>query len=84
MKTASEALKMATTIEKEMNELPDQNFFGDSNLPEIEKSRGWAKALKEYAQRGTIPGKDDDDLVEVRSWITGEEWSALEDYEEVK
>ncbi len=80
MKTTKQALKMAATIEKEMNELPEQNFFGDSNLPEIEKSRDWIFALREYAQNGTIP--DTIEMVEVRYWITDEGWSPLEDYEE--
>lgn len=81
MKTTKQALKMAETIDKEANELPDENFFGDSNISEIEKSRAWAFALREYVVNGTIPEKDNDYLAEVRSWITGEEWSALKDYE---
>ncbi len=80
MKTTQQALALANVVEREANDLPDQNFFGDSNQEEKERSRAWAEALRDYAQNGVIP--DDDTLLEVRYWITDEGWSALNDYEE--
>ena len=80
MKTVNEALRLATVIEKEVNDLPDLNYFGDSNRQQKEQSLAWAFALRKYASDGTIP-LDGDDLLEVRYWITDEGWSALSDYE---
>ncbi len=80
MKTVRQALNLAAVIEKEVNGLPDLNYFGDSNQKQKEQSRAWAWALRNYAQRGTIP--DADDNLEVRNWITGTQWSALSDYED--
>lgn len=79
MKTRHEAKEMAEKIQDEADNLPDQNFFGDSNEGAKLEHYAWVRALEAYASKKVLP--EGNDLLEVRNWITEDQWSVLEDYE---
>ena len=81
MKTKDEALELAKKIRLETNSLPDVSLFGESNVEGKAESEQWAKALDEYAHKGTIPLQPADAMLQVYNWITDKGWSVLEDYD---
>ena len=70
MKTPEEMNEAAAKLRKDASELPEKDFFGDSNSCDIEEMLEWATCL-EKAAKG-----DDYNNVYVTEWIY-ETWSPL-------
>lgn len=76
-KTNEEIKKMIDTLQKEVDSLPERNFFGDSNAESKNESLQWISELNQALTFKTIP---DNKYSDVGLWLVGK-FSALNDYE---
>lgn len=76
-RTDDEIKAMIATLQKEVDSLPETNFFGDSNAESIKESNQWITDLNLALSYNVLP---DDKFNDVRLWLVGE-FSALNDYE---
>lgn len=72
MKTKEEIEATITILEDQMNSLPSHNFFGESNLEEINLMTEWIRELKNHINGKSISNED------VVRYLNGE-WSEISD-----
>lgn len=78
MKSIENIRIMKQVLIKELNRLPDTNYFGDSNNEEREKIHSWIIDLSYIEKFGHVNDPDSD----VAFWFNDDCWSPLCDYEQ--
>jgi hypothetical protein len=76
-KTDEEIKKMIETLQKEVDSLPERNFFGDPNAESKNESLQWISELNIALTFKVLP---DNKWSDVGLWLIGK-FSALNDYE---
>lgn len=77
MKTKDQAQSVKDSIIRELNALPGENVFGESNADSIDDLQGWVDELSYFIVNGDVQHGD----TEVGFWLSGSHWSELEDYQ---
>ena len=77
MKTLENIKLMKKVLINELNQLPEENAFGDNNNSDRERLHGWIIDLA-YIEKF---GHSCDDSSEVSFWYRDDCWSPLCDYE---
>ncbi len=77
MKTVENVKLMKKVLVNELNQLAEENVFGDSNEPDREQLHGWIIDLAHIERFG----KSSDGHSEVSFWYHDECWSPLCDFE---
>ena len=78
MKTIEQIKSMKKVLVYELNQLPKENAFGESNDLDRERLHGWIIDLT-YIEEFGAPGDQSND---VGFWFNEENWSPLADYEQ--
>ena len=78
MKTIENVKLMKRVLINELNQLSEENVFGDSNDPDRDRLHGWIIDLTHIEKFGGVS----DECSEVSFWYHDECWSPLYDFED--